>query len=361
MSSDLTRELQERVRAALADKTPLRLLGNGTKSFIGRAGVGEPLKLSGHAGILNYQPQELVVTARCGTTLAELETTLAEQGQMLPFEPPHFAVPDGSDATLGGTIACGLSGPARPHWGAARDLVLGARILTGRGEVLRFGGEVMKNVAGYDVSRLMVGTLGTLGILLDVSLKVLPIPAATRTRVQTCNQDEALERMNLWGARPWPLSATCFDGEWLWVRLSGTAQGVAEAAEQIGGEPVDDDEAEAFWRRLREQDHPFFLQGGESSLWRLSLPQGAPAARLEGPQWLEWSGSQRWLRSEAPEASIRAEAARLGGQATRFRGGDREGDVFHPLPEPLMQLHRRVKSAFDPHGLLNPGRLYANL
>ena len=360
MSTDLTQELQERVRAALADATPLRLLGNDTKSFIGRAGGGEPLGLSGHTGILNYQPKELVITARCGTTLAELEATLAEQGQMLPFEPPHFTASDGPDATLGGTVACGLSGPARPYWGAARDLVLGARILTGRGEVLRFGGEVMKNVAGYDVSRLMVGALGTLGILLDVSLKVLPVPAATRTRVLSCNQDEALERMNRWGARPWPLSATCFDGERLWVRLSGTAQGVAEAAEQIGGEPVADAEAEAFWRRLREQEFPFFSQG-EAPLWRLSLPQGTPAVRLEGPQWIEWSGSQRWLRSEAPEATIRAEAERLGGQATRFRGGDRTGGVFHPLPEPLMQLHRRVKSAFDPHGLLNPGRLYANL
>ena len=360
MSSDLTRELQERVRAAVADATPLRLLGNGTKAFIGRASGGEPLKLSGHAGLLNYQPKELVVTARCGTTLTELEAALAEQGQVLPFEPPHFAGPDGADATLGGTIACGLSGPARPYWGAARDLALGVRILTGRGEVLRFGGEVMKNVAGYDVSRLMVGALGTLGILLDVSLKVLPLPPATRTRVLTCNQDAALERMNRWGARPWPLSATCFDGERLWVRLSGTAQGVAEAAEQIGGESVTDAEAEVFWRRLREQDFPFFSRG-DAPLWRLSLPQGAPAVRLEGPQWIEWSGSQRWLRSEAPETTIRAEAERLGGQATRFRGGDRAGEVFHPRPEPLMQLHRRVKSAFDPHGLLNPGRLYANL
>ncbi|ADC61126.1 glycolate oxidase subunit GlcE [Allochromatium vinosum] len=360
MSTDLTQELQERVRAALADATPLRLLGNDTKSFIGRAGGGEPLGLSGHTGLISYQPTELVVTARCGTTLAELKAALAEQGQMLPFEPPHFAGPDGQGATLGGTIACGLSGPARPYWGAARDLVLGARVLTGRGEVLRFGGEVMKNVAGYDVSRLMVGALGTLGILLDVSLKVLPIPAATRTRALSCNEGEALERMTRWGARPWPLSATCFDGERLWVRLSGTAQGVAEAAEQIGGEPVADDEAEVFWQRLREQEFAFFSQG-ESPLWRLSLPQGAPAVRLEGAQWIEWSGSQRWLRSEASESTIRAEAERLGGQATCFRGGDRTGEVFHPLPEPLMQLHRRVKSAFDPHGLLNPGRLYANL
>jgi glycolate oxidase FAD binding subunit len=227
VSSDLTRELQERVFAALADKTPLRLLGNGTKSFIGRAGFGEPLKLSGHAGILNYQPQELVVTARCGTTLAELETALAEQGQMLPFEPPHFAVPDGSDATLGGTIACGLSGPARPHWGAARDLVLGARVLTGRGEVLRFGGEVMKNVAGYDVSRLMVGALGrSASCWMSVS-RCCRSPRSPARWFRTVTMDEALERMTRWAGKPLAADATCGTASDSGCVCPGQAQGVA--------------------------------------------------------------------------------------------------------------------------------------
>nr|WP_207280559.1 glycolate oxidase subunit GlcE [Thiocystis violacea] len=356
----MTIELQARVEAAAASGRPLALLGSGTKTFMGRVARGEPLSLAGHAGILDYQPKELVVTARCGTSLAELETTLAEQGQMLPFEPPRFRAPDASEATLGGTIACGLSGPARPYQGSARDLVLGVRVLTGRAEVLRFGGEVMKNVAGYDVSRLMVGALGTLGILLDVSLKVLPIPPATRTLVLEAGLEQALTRMTRWAAKPWPVTATSCDGERLWVRLSGTGPGLIEAAERIGGEPVEASEAEAFWHHgVRDQQHPFFQ--GETPLWRLSLPQAAPTLALAGPQWIEWSGSQRWLRSDAEAATIRAEAARLGGHATLFRGGDRAGEVYPPLPEPLMRLHRQVKQSFDPMGLLNPGRLYASL
>ncbi len=358
MNNDLTQDLQDRVRAAAAAATPLVLMGQGTKSFMGRATAGEPLELAGHAGILNYEPQELVITARAGTTLNEIETALAGRGQMLPFEPPHFAPPDGPDATLGGAIACGLSGPARPYAGAARDLVLGARVLTGRAEVLRFGGEVMKNVAGYDVSRLMVGAYGTLGILLDVSLKVLPIPSVTRTLVQDCSMADALTRMTRWAGQPLPVTATLWDGAQLWVRLAGAGQGVTEAAARIGGDPVDDDLAALFWReQVREQRHDFFA--GETPLWRLSLPSSAPPLNLPGSQWIEWGGAQRWLRSELDAATIRARVEAVGGQATLFRGGDRTGAVFHPLPPALLQLHRQLKQAFDPQGILNPGRLYA--
>lgn len=360
MNHDLTNELQDRVHAALGAGTPLALIGHGTKSFFGRVGTGEPLALSDHAGILNYQPQELVITARGGTTLVEIEAALAEHGQMLPFDPPHFAT-DGRDATLGGTVACGLSGPARPSGGAARDLVLGARVLTGRGEVLRFGGEVMKNVAGYDVSRLMVGALGTLGILLDVSIKVMPVPPATRTLVHDGSLAEALARMTAWALKPLPITATCCDGERLWVRLSGTAQGVDEAAGRLGGEQMDDDVAESFWRdQVREHGHPFFA--GDRPLWRLSLPPATPDLALPGRQLIEWGGSQRWLRGDAAEgATIRERVAAVGGHATLFRGGDRTGEVFHPLPAGLMRLHRQLKQSFDPGGILNPGRLYAGL
>jgi glycolate oxidase FAD binding subunit len=365
VSNDLTTELQDRVRAAAESSTPLRLQGNGTKSFLGRAIDGEVLALSGHAGILSYQPTELVITARCGTPLCEIEAALAEQGQMLPFEPPHFANDSkGSgatlDATLGGTIACGLSGPARPYAGAARDLVLGARVLTGRAKVLRFGGEVMKNVAGYDVSRLMTGAFGTLGILLDISIKVLPIPAATRTLAQCCSQAEALERMTQWAARPLPVSATCFDGERLWVRLSGNRGGVAAAAERIGGEAIDEADALSFWRdQVREQQHPFFT--GDSPLWRLSVPPTTSPLSLPGAQLIEWGGAQRWLRSDAGADLIRSQVSAPGGHATLFRGGDRHSDVFQPLPPGLLALHREMKRAFDPKGILNPGRLYATL
>ena len=332
----------------------------GTKAWLGRAIEGEPLDLSGHRGILNYQPKELVITARGGTPLAEIEAALAEQGQMLPFEPPHFARPGQGEATLGGTIAAGLSGPARPYQGAARDLVLGVRVLTGRAEVLRFGGEVMKNVAGYDVSRLMVGALGTLGVLLDVSLKVLPRPAATQTQVFECGMVDALKTMNDWARKPLPVTAACCDGERLWVRLSGAAQGVREGVERIGGAPLEPDAAERFWvEQVREQRHGFFA--GERPLWRLSVPPAAPPLALDGPQWIDWGGGLRWLRSDLAPELVRAEAARVGGHATLFRGGDRLGEVFHPLPAPLMRLHTQVKAAFDPARILNPGRLYATL
>lgn len=360
MQQDLTTELRDRARAAVADAQPLALVANGTKSFLGRAVDAEAVELSGHAGILSYQPKELVITGRAGTSIAEIEAVLAEAGQMLAFEPPHFARSADVGATLGGTIAAGLSGPARPYLGSARDLVLGVRVLTGRGEVLRFGGEVMKNVAGYDVSRLMVGALGTLGILLDVSLKVLPAPPATQTQVLDCGEAEALRSMSAWSTKPLPVTATCFDGERLWVRLSGGEQGVGEAVERIGGEAVATDVAEHLWRDLlREQRHGFFA--GDAPLWRLSMPQAAPRPALEGAMLIEWGGGQRWLRSEDPPGKVREAVAELGGHATLFRGGDRSGEVFHPLPLHLMQLHRRVKAAFDPHGILNPGRLYAGL
>ena len=316
--------------------------------------------MAGHTGIIDYQPTELVITARCGTTLDTIEAALAGHGQQFPCESPRL----GPAATLGGTIACGLSGPARPSGGAARDLVLGVRVLTGRAEVLRFGGQVMKNVAGYDCSRLMVGAFGTLGVLLDISLKVLPSPAVSCTLVQGCDQRDALARMNRWAAQPLPVTATCWadsgDGGRLWVRLAGAAQGVRAAAERIGGESLTETDAAAFWgQAVREQGHAFF--DGPQPLWRLCVPPATPPLDLPGPQFIEWGGAQRWLRSEAAPAVIRAAVAPAGGHATLFRGGDRSGEVFQPLPGPLLALHRNLKHAFDPAGILNPGRLYPDL
>jgi len=354
MNSDITEPLRARILAAIESRTRLRICGSGSKGFLGRTPEGEPLDVTAHAGILNYQPKELVVTARCGTPLAAIEEALAAEGQMLPFEPPHF----GPGATLGGTIACGLSGPARPYAGAARDLVLGARILSGRGQVLRFGGEVMKNVAGYDLSRLMTGAFGTLGVLLDVSLKVMPIPAAQRTLVQEQGEGEAIRRMNDWAGTPLPLSATCHDGARLYVRLSGAETAVVKAAEVIGGERLDDQDA--FWRgQVREQGHAFFA--GDAPLWRLSVPSATPPLALPGRQFIEWGGAQRWYRGEGDADGIRRAAAAAGGHAALFRGGDRDGEVFHDLPPALLAVHRKLKQAFDPDGLLNPGRLFAAL
>ena len=354
MNQNTEQALRERVTDAAAEGIQLDITGCNTKRFMGRTPRGEALDVSGHTGILSYEPKELVITARCGTPLSEIEEALGKQGQMLAFEPPRF----GDRATLGGTIAAGLSGPRRPYAGSARDFVLGVRLLNGRGEILRFGGEVMKNVAGYDVSRLVTGAMGTLGVLLDVSLKVLPLPARELTLVQSRSLDDALGAMNIWAGRPIPLSAACCDGERLYVRLSGAETAVASARAVIGGEVME--ESDGFWnRRVREQGHAFFQ--GNTPLWRLSLPPSTPLGAVPGKCFIDWGGAQRWLRSEKDARTVREAAAASGGHATLFRDGDREGSVYHPLPEPLMRIHRDLKRAFDPQGLFNPGRMYPAL
>jgi glycolate oxidase FAD binding subunit len=350
--SDLTRDIGERVEAAAAAGTALCIRGGGSKDFYGREPAGEPLEMAGHAGIVSYEPTELVLTARAGTPLAEIEAALAAEGQMLPFEPPHY----GPGATLGGTVACNLSGPRRAAAGAARDFVLGTRVVNGRGEALRFGGEVMKNVAGYDLSRLMAGALGTLGVVLEVSLKVLPRAETELTLVRPTGPKEALTNLHGWGRRPYPVSATCYDGESLYVRLSGAPGAVAAARAAIGGDPLP--EAEGFWERVREHRHGFFQSRG--TLWRLSLASDADPPGPPGKQLWEWGGALRWLASDAPGDEVRAYAEAHGGHAMAFRGGDRDA-FFHPPAPGVMALHRRLKAAFDPAGVLNPGRMFPGL
>ena len=354
MTADLTEPLCERVRAAADDRTPLAITGGGTKDFLGRITQAERFDVSGHRGIVTYEPTELVLTARGGTPLAEVEAVLEEQGQMLAFEPPAF----GEAATIGGVVAAGLSGPARPYAGAARDFVLGTRVLNGGGEALRFGGEVMKNVAGYDVSRLMTGAWGTLGVLLEVSLKVLPRPARVRTIAFETSEEEAIERCNAWAAKPLPITGACHDGEVLRVRLAGTEGGLAAAGGALGGEAIDGDDA--FWTALREQTLPFFVRDG-APLWRISVPPGAAALGIGGDTLVDWGGALRWLRTGAPTTKVRAAAERAGGHATLFRGGDRTGAVFQALAPAVRQLHERIKVAFDPAGILNPGRMYEGI
>ena len=404
MDADLTESLCARVRAAAGDGMPLAIAGGGTKDFLGRITQAERFDVSGHRGIVTCEPTELVLSARGGTPLAEVRAVLAEKGQMLAFEPPAF----GEAATIGGAVAAGLSGPARPYAGAARDFVLGTRVLNGRGEALRFGGEVMKNVAGYDVSRLMTGAFGTLGVLLEVSLKVLPRPARVCTVVLDASAGEAIARCNAWAAKPLPITGACHDGEHLRVRLAGTAGGVAAAIGAIGGEAVGGDAAdgeatdgeatdgeavggeavgggtisdgeaadggaaggeaagseaadgEAFWTALREQTLPFFTRDGPP-LWRMSAPPGAAALDVAGDCLIDWGGALRWLRTDAPAAEVRAAAERAGGHATLFRGGDRTGTVFHPPAPAVLKLHQRIKAAFDPAGILNPGRMYEGI
>ena len=342
-------QFSETIRLAGTRRRPLRIRGSGSKDFYGGTSQGDVLDVSGYRGIVDYAPEELVLTARAGTLLHEIEAVLADQGQMLPFEPPHF----GPRATLGGCVAAGLSGPRRASSGAVRDFVLGVRMMNGLGEQLQFGGQVMKNVAGYDVSRLMAGSLGTLGLLLEVSLKVLPKPKAEATLQFELNEYQALEAMNRWAGQPYPLSATCYHDQVLTLRLSGTQSAIQATHTKLGGQlMVAGDE---FWHSIREQTSRFFR--AENSLWRVSLPSTA-TIQLPGKQLIEWSGALRWLETDAEIAKVRAVAAEAGGQATLFRGTTKPTTVFHPLPKPLLQIHQRMKRAFDPQGVFNIGRMY---
>lgn len=356
--SEAAQSLSDRVRAAAQAGTQLRLRGGGTKDFYGAALEGEVLDTRVHSGIARYDPTELVVTARAGTPLAALEAALAEKGQMLPFEPPHFAR-NGGAATVGGCVAAGLSGPRRVAAGALRDFVLGATLLDGRARVLRFGGEVMKNVAGYDVARLLAGSLGTLGVILEVSLKVLPRPAEEQTRRFECTQAEAIERMNAWAGQPHPISAATWHAGLLQLRLSGAAAALRAAAARLGGEAIGADSAAEYWDAVREQKHPFFA--GDAPLWRLALPSGTAPLALAGEPFLDWGGSLRWLRSDVEPNLLREAAARAGGNATLFRARDKAAGAFTPLGALQMRLHRGLKAAFDPQGIFNRGRMYPEL
>lgn len=344
--------------AAAENKTPLQICGGGSKDFYGNSIAKQShgsLNVTAYSGLIDYEPAELVVTARAGTRLAGLEAVLNKNGQMLAFEPPHF----GPAATLGGCVASGLSGPRRASAGAVRDFVLGIRMLDGRGNDLRFGGQVMKNVAGYDVSRLMVGSMGTLGVLLEASLKVLPLPPADLTLRMQLAEDKAIEKMNGWAGKPFPISATCYcDGE-LTVRLSGADSALRAAHAKIGGEEISD--GMVFWKTVREQTHGFFQTN--RPLWRLSINSTTSPLALPGKQLIEWNGALRWLindRSVEAEV-IRTTAKNAGGHATLFRRHQSCASVFHPLDPNMMKLHRLLKQKFDPAGILNSGRLYPDL
>ena len=354
--------LTDRVQAARADKTPLDIRGGGTKAFYGGVPTGEPLDVAPLAGISSYEPSELVVTVRAGTPLAELEAALAEKGQCLPFEPPRFA--DGG--TVGGMVAAGLAGPSRGAVGGVRDYVLGAKLLNGRTELLGFGGTVMKNVAGYDVSRLLAGSMGILGVICEVSLKVLPVAPATLTLRLEMDVATAIQRLNEWGGQPLPLNASAWWEGMLVLRLSGAGAAVRTAQARIGGEVVDPALAAAFWQGLRDHRDEFFVGAqraveGGASLWRLSVPATTPPLALSGEQLVEWGGAQRWICTTAAAATLRQAAAAVGGHAVLFRASDKSAGAFAPLAPPLDRIHRELKQAFDPDGVFNPGRLVPGL
>jgi glycolate oxidase FAD binding subunit len=363
------REVVERIRAAAAagHAAPLRIRGGGTKDFYGEAPRGEVLDTTGLRGIASYEPSELVVTVRAGTPLAELEAVLADKGQCLPFEPPHFGAPGA--ATVGGMVAAGLSGPARASVGAVRDYVLGATLVNGRGDLLTFGGQVMKNVAGYDVARVLAGSLGTLGLIAEVSLKVLPVAPAEATLAFDCSQADALRLLNEWGGRPLPLNASCWcerDGAGvLTLRLRGAAAAVEAACAHLGGERQDDTAAARWWQSLRDQQAPWFSTAqSPDALWRVSVPQTAPVLAWPGAgtPLVEWHGAQRWYRAPAAQAAaVRAAAHAAGGHATLFRlapGQDAGGTArFDAMSPPVARIHQALVREFDPHGLFDRTRL----
>ncbi|NDP61441.1 glycolate oxidase subunit GlcE [Polaromonas sp.] len=377
--TDMTTLMAARIREAAQAGTPLRIRGGGSKDFYGQALNGDVLDMAAFSGVVSYEPSELVVTVRAGTPLADLEALLAEQGQCLPFEPPHF----GPNATVGGMVASGLNGPARASSGAVRDYLLGVVLLNGKGECLTFGGQVMKNVAGYDVSRLMAGALGTLGVLLEVSLKVLPMAPAEATLKCSLPQQKALDLLNRWGGQPLPLNASCWvhddsaspGQDVLFVRLRGAVAAVKAACPRMmadvqaaGGQAmlIDNDQASADWNACREQTLPFFAQppSPDACLWRLSVPQTTAAMDLPFAPLIEWHGGLRWLWAPASAATqLRQLTGQAGGHATLFRRADHtpvDLPVFTPLSQVQSRIQRELKKQFDPTSIFNAGRMFAD-
>lgn len=353
--SDITQQLQQQVDQAYRDKHPLMVVGGNSKSFYGNPGEGETLSVAEHSGVVEYEPNELVITVRAGTPLQEIKTILAKQGQMLAFEPPAY----GEKATIGGTIACGFSGPRRIFTGSARDFVLGCKVLTGKGEVIEFGGRVIKNVAGYDVSRLMVGAMGTLGILLEISMKVLPLPEREITIAMPAKVNEAIDVMNARAGQALPLSAASYDGEAVILRFSSTEQGIEHAKTKVAGDELK--QGEEYWRQLNEHEHFFFVD--EMPLWRLSLSPASLHLGIPGSWIFDWGGGLRWLKTDLSPDNVRDAVAAEGGHAILFRNSqhwraDSGLSVFHPLPAGLMAVHQKMKLAFDPEKILNRHRYY---
>ncbi len=346
-------QIIEVVKQAASRKAPVKITGGNSKSFYGRKIEGGELDVSAYKNIVSYEPTELVVTARCGTLISEVEALLAEQNQMLPFEPPHF----GESATVGGTIACGLSGPARPYTGSVRDYVLGVRMINGKGEDLTFGGQVMKNVAGFDVSRLMTGSLGTLGVILEVSFKLLPKPEAEITIQQECDQQQAIVMMNKLAGQALPLSAACYEQSKLSIRLSGFSSAIESAHKEIGGELLEHDDA--YWRSIKEHDHAFFV--GDKPLWRIAVPPATKPLDLDEDCFVEWGGGQRWYRSDLPAEQIREIVHAQKGHATLFRQTNDQSEIFSPLSPEIKKIHQRLKESFDPHRIFNIGKMYSGL
>ncbi len=344
-------ELRTQIRAVAANGGEIEIIGGGSKRFYGEPIEALPIDVSGHSGIIDYDPAELVITLRAGCQLEEVEALLAQNRQMFGFEPPCL----GEEATIGGMVATGLAGPRRAWAGSIRDFVLGVKMLDGRGEVLQFGGRVIKNVAGFDVSRLMVGALGTLGIILEVSIRVIPVNETELTLgYEHANADDHIRWINALGSEPFPITASLWHDGRSQLRLSGSEQGVSQAAVQLGGDAI-----EPGWQELKEQKLEFF--DADQPLSRISLPSASVDLLPDTPQLIEWGGAQRWCRGEIDVAALREKVAGAGGNLCAFCRHAAEVPIFHPLPAPMLKLQRNIKSSFDPAGIFNPGKIYPGL
>lgn len=357
--TDAIHDFAVRIRDA---RQPLRFTGHGSKDFYGGALQGEPLSTLALNGVTAYEPSELFISVLAGTPVFDVEALLAQHRQRFAFEPPRF----GGKGTVGGMVAAGLSGPARAALGSVRDHLLGAVMINGAGELLSFGGTVMKNVAGFDVSRVLAGSMGQLGLIAEVTLKVMPLPAAVVTLRFEFEQTPAMKAMNRWGGEPLPIEASAWWDGALLLRLAGAQAAVEAATQKLGGDVIPPEMAGAFWLGLRDQSDEFFVGAeravaGGARLWRLSLPSTAPELKLHGEQLIDWGGAQRWVVTPMEPAAVREAAAAVGGHATLFRAMDKSPGAFAPLSAPLAAIHRRLKASFDPNGIFNPGRLYADL
>ncbi|MCP4332918.1 MAG: glycolate oxidase subunit GlcE [Gammaproteobacteria bacterium] len=348
---NLEEDLATQVAAVAATGAEVQIIGGGSKRFYGEPMEALPIDVSAHSGVIDYDPAELVITLRAGCKLSQVETLLAENRQMFGFEPPCL----GADATIGGMVASGLAGPRRAYAGSIRDFVLGAKMLDGRGKVLQFGGRVIKNVAGFDVSRLLVGSHGTLGIILEVSIRVIPMYETEKTLAfEHASADRHVAWINELGALPYPISASTWVDGCSLLRLSGSAQGVDYAVVQLGGETVD-----SRWQAFREQTHEFF--DPDQPLTRISVPPASAGIAIDNPQMIEWGGAQRWFSGELDIAGLRQQVPGQGIGVCAYRGHTAEVPVFHPLPDATLKLQRSIKSSFDPAGIYNPGRICPGL
>jgi glycolate oxidase FAD binding subunit len=351
--NDLAELITAKIATAKFTRTPLRIIGGNSKAHLGRAIVGTPLEVGGHSGIVSYEPKELVLTARAGTPIQTIESTLAEYDQLLGFEPPSF----GGAATIGGTLATNISGPARPWRGSVRDAILGIRLINGMGQHLRFGGQVIKNVAGFDVSRLQAGSFGALGVITEVSLKVVPKPQAEVTLTQECNAITAIEQMNTLAGQPRPLSAAAWLDGTLYLRLSGNEQAVRATRKQWGGDILAD--GSSFWNALKEQKLPFFSRLPDTPLWRFSVKPTAPLGSTEKHWLIDWGGAQRFVQTQATLDELAGTAQAAGGYVMCLRQAVQLREFMQAPSAANKALHIQVKNSFDPKGVLNPGLLYS--